>query len=53
MSQYKKKPEGKPDKKNLGAFMVTDVEKALRDVKRKELEHKDDDDEKKYDDDDD
>lgn len=44
MSQFKKKPERKPDKKNLGFFMVNDVDKALRDVKRKEAEYEDDED---------
>ena len=42
MSEYKKKPQRKPKKDNLGAFMITDPEKAVRDVKKKESERKDD-----------
>jgi hypothetical protein len=42
MTEYKKKPVEKPSKKNLGVFMVTDTEKAIRDVKKKESEMEDD-----------
>jgi hypothetical protein len=38
MSQYKKKPERGGKKDNLGFFMVTDPEQAVRDVKKKEAE---------------
>ncbi len=41
MSQYKKKPTTGGKKDNLGIFMVTDPEKAVRDVKKKELEKED------------
>jgi hypothetical protein len=44
MTEYKKKPKDEHSKKNLGFFMVTDPEKAVRDVKRAEAEKEEEDD---------
>ncbi len=44
MTEYPKKPKKKPKKDNLGAFMVNDPDKAVKDVKNKKSK-KDDDDE--------
>lgn len=41
MTEHKKHPKEEHSKKNLGIFMVTDPEKAVRDVKRKEAEKED------------
>jgi hypothetical protein len=42
MSEYKKKPKREAKKDNLGVFMVTDPDQAVRDVKKKEIEKEDD-----------
>ena len=42
MSEFKKKPKREPKKDNLGFFMVTDPDQAVKDVKKKESEKEDD-----------
>ena len=42
MTEYPKKPKRKPKKDNLGAFMVEDPDKAVKDVRGKKTKEEDD-----------